>query len=79
MRIRRHWIVKGADVGHDVFHCRRLQSRFESGLGFLEEIGGILTIDDPARDDGAGKHLSAVAAAGTHIEHLHARAHAGKG
>src|SRR5215472_14339068 len=43
------------------------------------EVGGVLGVDDAARADGARHQLAAVAAAGSHIEHLHARAYAGEG
>ena len=56
-----------------MLHCGVFRPRFEARLRSLADIGGILTIDHPARDDRARHHSSAVAPARTDIEHLHAR------
>ena len=50
----------------------------ERGLGPLAEIGRILRKDDAVRRHRARHQFAAVAAAGAHIEHLHAGTRRGK-
>src|SRR5262249_45250133 len=51
----------------------------DSPLGGRAGAGGVLGVGDAACRDRARHQLGAVAAAGSHIEHLHARAYAGEG
>src|SRR5262245_817562 len=62
----------------DLRHRRRLHARLEALLRARAEVDGVLGVDDAACPDRARHQLGAVAAAGSHIEHLHARAYAGE-
>src|SRR5262245_35812024 len=63
----------------DLRHRRRFHARLEALLRARAEVDGVLGVDDAAGADCARHQLGAVAAAGSHIEHLHARARAGEG
>jgi hypothetical protein len=75
---RRNRIVERRGIGDRILHRRRRQPRLERGLGALAEIGRILRKHDPVRRHRLRHQFAAVAAAGAHIEHLHARARRGK-
>jgi hypothetical protein len=73
VHFRRQRIIEGSRQAHAVLHGRRRKPRRESSFSTLTEIWGILTIDRAGRPNGARIELGAVAGAGPHIEHLHAR------
>jgi hypothetical protein len=78
LHARRSRIVERRGVGDDVLHCRRRHASREGGLGPLREVARILREHDAVRRHRARHQFAAVAAAGAHIEHLHARTRGGK-
>ena len=78
-RIGRQRVVERPRQHDDVLHRRGLHARLDPLLRPAAEVGRVLPIDLAARARCARHQLGAVAAACAHIEHLHARAHAGEG
>ena len=68
----RNRIVERRGVGNNILHRRRRHARLEGGLGAVGEVARILRKHDAVRRHRARHQFAAVAAAGAHIEHLHA-------
>src|SRR5262249_32875648 len=73
MNVTRQWIIVRSHESDAVFHCGGGGSRREGIPCTLKIIGWILTVDYAGRSNDARRELGAVAGAGSHIEHLHAR------
>src|SRR6266446_2697135 len=74
----RDWIVIGSQHAYDVSHRRGFRALVKAFRRSRRNRLGVLRIDRSVGTDRAGEQLGRIASARSHIEHSHARPHAGE-